>query len=102
MMVARMLVSRLAPLLACLGLLAIWQAGALTLSTESFPTALEALRAVPAILGDRESLVNILASLRGMSIAFSVALVVLELKKIELADYLPSLVVAPLITAIWR
>jgi len=76
MMVARMLVSRLAPLLACLGLLAIWQAGALTLSTESFPTALEALRAVPAILGDRESLVNILASLRRMSIAFSVALVV--------------------------
>ena len=48
MMVARMLVSRLAPLLACLGLLATWQAGALTLSTESFPTALEALRAVPA------------------------------------------------------
>ena len=76
MMVARMLVSRLAPLLACLGLLGIWQVGALTLNTESFPTALEALRAVPAILGDKESLINILASLRRMAIAFSVALVV--------------------------
>src|SRR6476469_2742023 len=76
MMVGRMLVSRLAPLLACLGLLGIWQVGALTLNTESFPTALEALRAVPAILGDRESLINILASLRRMAIAFSVALVV--------------------------
>ena len=76
MMVWRMLVSRLAPLLACLGLLGIWQVGALTLNTESFPTAFEALRAVPAILGDKESLINILASLRRMAIAFSVALVV--------------------------
>jgi NitT/TauT family transport system permease protein len=76
MMVGGMLVSRLAPLLACLGLLGIWQVGALTLNTESFPTALEALRAVPAILGDKESLINILASLRRMAIAFSVALVV--------------------------
>ena len=76
MMVGRMLVSGLAPLLACLGLLGIWQVGALTLNTESFPTALEALRAVPAILGDKESLINILASLRRMAIAFSVALVV--------------------------
>jgi NitT/TauT family transport system permease protein len=76
MMVGRMLVSRLAPLFACLGLLGIWQVGALTLNTESFPTALEAVRAVPAILGDKESLINILASLRRMAIAFSVALVV--------------------------
>jgi NitT/TauT family transport system permease protein len=76
MMVGRMLVSGLAPLLACLGLLGIWQVGALTLNAESFPTALDALRAVPAILGDKESLINILASLRRMAIAFSVALVV--------------------------
>ena len=41
-----------------------------------FSAALEALRAVPAILGDKESLINILASLRRMAIAFSVALVV--------------------------
>src|SRR6478735_6192829 len=76
MIAARTLLSRSAPLLACLGLLGIWQVGALTLNTESFPTALEALRAVPAILGDKESLINILASLRRMAIAFSVAVAV--------------------------
>ena len=72
-MMARAL-SRLAPLLACLGLLAIWQAGSLMLNTESFPTAIEAVRAVPSILGDKESILNILDSLRRMAIAFSAAL----------------------------
>jgi NitT/TauT family transport system permease protein len=76
MSMARALISRLAPLLACLGLLGIWQVAALVLNTDSFPTALVALRAVPSILGDKESLINILASLRRMAIAFSVALVV--------------------------
>ena len=33
---------------------------------------------------------------------FSVALVILELKKIELADYLPSLAFAPLLAWVWR
>lgn len=72
-MMARAL-SRLAPLLACLGLLAIWQAGSLMLNTESFPTAMSAIRAVPSILGDGESLLNILDSLRRMAIAFAAAL----------------------------
>ena len=76
MSMARALISRLAPLLACLGLLGIWQVAALVLNTDSFPTAFVALRAVPSILGDKESLINILASLRRMAIAFSVALVV--------------------------
>ena len=76
MIAARALLSRLAPLLACLGLLAIWQMGALILNTDSFPTALDAIRAVPSILGDKESLINILASLRRMAIAFSVAVAV--------------------------
>ena len=76
MSMARALISRLAPLLACLGLLGIWQVAALLLNTDSFPTALEALRAVPSILGDKESLINIGASLRRMAVAFSVALVV--------------------------
>src|SRR2546430_13159120 len=67
------LISRLAPLLACLGLLGVWQVAALILSTDSFPTALEALRAIPSILGDKESLINILASLRRMAIGFGVA-----------------------------
>src|SRR5437660_4285986 len=76
MIAGRALLSRSAPLLACLGLLAIWQVAALILKTDSFPTALEALRAVPSILGDKESLINILASLRRMAIAFSVAIIV--------------------------
>ena len=38
----------------------------------------------------------------GGLLVFSVALVILELKKIELADYLPSLLFAPLITWVWR
>src|SRR5436305_1336021 len=72
---ARMLVARLSPPLACLGLLGIWQTAALILNTDSFPTALEAIRAIPAILGDKESLLNILASLRRMAIGFSAAVV---------------------------
>jgi NitT/TauT family transport system permease protein len=73
MMAAGPLVSRLAPLLACLGLLGIWQVAALMLATDSFPTAWEAIRAIPAILGDKESLINIAASLRRMAIGFGVA-----------------------------
>lgn len=37
----------------------------------------------------------------GGLLVFCVALVILELKKIELADYLPSLAFAPLITWLW-
>jgi NitT/TauT family transport system permease protein len=76
MISGRALLSHLAPLLACLGLLALWQVAALILNNDSFPTAIEAIRAVPSILGDKESLINILASLRRMAIGFSVAVVV--------------------------
>jgi NitT/TauT family transport system permease protein len=76
MMSWRTLVSRAAPLLACLGLLGIWQVAALILDTDSFPTALDAIRAIPSILGDKESLVNIAASLRRMAVGFSVAVAV--------------------------
>ena len=76
MISAGALVSRLAPVLACLGLLGLWQVGALMLNNDSFPTALEAIRAIPAILGDKESLINILASLRRMAIGFGVAVAV--------------------------
>jgi len=65
--------SRAAPLMACLGLLVIWQVGSLALQNDSVPTALEALRAIPAIMGDKEALINILASLRRMAIGFSIA-----------------------------
>jgi NitT/TauT family transport system permease protein len=76
MMSWRALISRLAPVLACLGLLAIWQAGSLILNNDSFPTALEAFRAVPAILTDKEALINILASLRRMAIGFGIGVAV--------------------------
>jgi len=38
----------------------------------------------------------------GGMLVFCIALIILELKKIELADYLPSLAFAPLITWLWR
>jgi NitT/TauT family transport system permease protein len=76
MMSVRALVSRLAPLLACLGLLVVWQIAAVIINQDTFPSAWDAIRAVPAILGDKESLINILASLRRMAIGFGVAVAV--------------------------
>jgi NitT/TauT family transport system permease protein len=67
---------RVAPCLACIGLLLVWQLASLALNNDSFPTALEAIRAIPAVLGDKDSLVNFGASLRRMTIGFSVALAV--------------------------
>ncbi len=64
------------PLFACLGLLVVWQIGAMLLATDSIPTALEALRAVPDVLGSRDGLVNILDSIRRMAIGLSAAVVV--------------------------
>ncbi|MGJ5176267.1 ABC transporter permease [Bradyrhizobium oligotrophicum] len=68
------LMKPLAPVLACCGLLAAWQLASLGLQNDSFPTALESLRAIPPILTDKESLINILASLRRMAIGFALAL----------------------------
>ncbi|MGY8706339.1 ABC transporter permease [Bradyrhizobium sp. 18BD] len=67
------MVKRAAPVLACIGLLAAWQVASLALKNDSFPTALEAIRAIPDILGDKESLINILASLHRMAIGFGIA-----------------------------
>lgn len=75
-MTSRALVAPLAPLFACLGLLALWQAAALFLHNDSFPTALAAVRAVPSILTDRDGLINIAASLRRMGIGFGTAVLV--------------------------
>jgi len=72
-MMARALLARATPVLACLALLAVWQAASLVLNNDSFPTAIEATRAIPSILGDKEALINILASLRRMAIGFGVA-----------------------------
>ena len=73
MTAVRAVVAHLAPLLACLGLLVVWQCASLALDNDSFPTALEAIRVIPSILGDKEALINILASLRRMAVGFSVA-----------------------------
>ena len=51
----------LPPLLACLGLLALWEVAARTFDISGLPPAHEALRELPAILTDPESLLNILA-----------------------------------------
>jgi NitT/TauT family transport system permease protein len=67
---------RAAPFLACIGLLLVWQFASLALKNDSFPTALEAIRAIPAILGDNDALVNFAASLRRMAIGFGVAVAV--------------------------
>src|SRR6201994_2071307 len=75
-MTASTIAVRLAPVWACLGLLMVWQIAALALNNDSFPTALQAIRAVPSILGDKEALINILASLRRMAIGFGVAIAV--------------------------
>jgi NitT/TauT family transport system permease protein len=71
-----MMMRRAAPVLACFGLLALWQVASLALGNDSFPTALEAIRAIPAILGDKDSLVNFGASLRRMATGFGVAVAV--------------------------
>src|SRR6478736_6991703 len=76
MMSPAALTKRAAPVLACIGLLALWQIASLALKNDSFPTAIDSLRAVPDILGDKESLINILASLRRMAIGFVVAVAV--------------------------
>lgn len=75
MMAPRALLAKTAPLLACIGLLSIWQIASLRIGTDSFPTALEAIRAVPSILGDYESLANIGDSIRRMAMGLSAALV---------------------------
>ncbi|MEZ2146455.1 ABC transporter permease [Bradyrhizobium sp. DN5] len=76
MMWSAAIVKRAAPVLVCIGLLAVWQVASLALKNDSFPTAIEAIRAIPDILGDKESLINILASLRRMAIGFGVAVLV--------------------------
>ena len=76
MMSARGLLARAAPVLACVGLLALWQIASLAINHDSFPTAIEAIRAIPSILGDKEALINILASLRRMAIGFGVAVAI--------------------------
>jgi len=66
----------LPPLLACAGLLALWEVAARIIGISGLPPAHEALRELPGILSDKESLLNILDSIRRMAIGFSLALIV--------------------------
>jgi NitT/TauT family transport system permease protein len=75
MIAIRAILSKAAPLFAVLGLLGIWQIAALMLNTDSFPSALDGIRAIPAILSDRGDLINILASLRRMAVGLSLAVI---------------------------
>ena len=75
MIAVRAMLSKAAPLLAVAGLLGIWQVAALILATDSFPSALQAIQAIPAILSDRGDLINILASLRRMAIGLILAVI---------------------------
>jgi ABC-type nitrate/sulfonate/bicarbonate transport system permease component len=64
----------LPPLIAAAGLLALWEIAAYTFDISGLPPAHAALRELPAILTDKESLLNILASIRRMLIGFTLAL----------------------------
>src|SRR6201988_3861686 len=64
----------LPPLLATAGLLAAWEVAARALDISGLPPAHAALRELPGILTDKESLLNILASLRRMLVGFALAL----------------------------
>ena len=64
----------LPPVLACIGLLLAWQLYARTLSVGGIPDGLSTIRELPAILGDRESLYDIMESIRRMMIGFAIAL----------------------------
>ena len=64
----------LPPLLAALGLLALWELAARAFGISGLPPAHEAVRELPAILTDPEALINILASIRRMLVGFALAL----------------------------
>jgi NitT/TauT family transport system permease protein len=66
----------LPPLIAAAGLLAVWEIAARVFTISGLPPAHEALRELPVILTDKESLLNILDSIRRMVIGFALALAV--------------------------
>ena len=64
------------PLLACAGLLALWELASFIFGISGLPPAHAALRELPAILTDKESLFAILDSMRRMVTGFALALAV--------------------------
>jgi NitT/TauT family transport system permease protein len=65
----------LPPLIACAALLCLWEAAARAFAINGLPPASDALRELPALLGDPEALRDILASMRRMASGFALALV---------------------------
>jgi NitT/TauT family transport system permease protein len=61
----------LPPLIACIGLLALWELASRLAGISGLPPAHEALRELPAILTSKEELLNILASIKRMVIGFT-------------------------------
>jgi len=61
------------PLIACAALIAVWALAARFVDINGLPPPGEALAQVPAILTDREALVNILDSIKRMVIGFALA-----------------------------
>jgi len=66
----------LPPLIACAALLLAWELAARLLDISGLPPAGQTLRELPALLSDREVLINILASVRRMIIGFVLAIIV--------------------------
>ena len=64
----------LPPLLAILGLLAVWQAASLAVGLESLPGVPATLAAFPDLIRDPDTLRNIADSLRRMAMGFALAL----------------------------
>src|SRR5262245_63373202 len=64
----------LPPLLACAGLLGAWELASRAFGLSGLPPAHEALRELPNILTDKQSLLDILASIRRMVVGFALAL----------------------------
>jgi NitT/TauT family transport system permease protein len=75
-MTLRKSIPGLPPMLACIGLLAAWELLARFYGLNGLPPASQALPEIPRILTDKESLIDIVVSLRRMMIGFSIAFVV--------------------------
>lgn len=61
------------PLIACIGLLLVWDFFARVVMINGLPPPMDALRQLPGILGDPEALLNIADSLKRMAIGFFAA-----------------------------
>ena len=69
----RHLIGAISAVLALAGVLLLWQGASLLVRSDSVPSAWDALRAVPDILSDPGSLLDIAASLKRMLIGFAAA-----------------------------